>query len=116
MGTRALRRGVLLWVQWVNGRGRQMLPVCLAGSERAAQGTDAIGEYLAALSLAASNSSADAPALVKRLNSSVLDPTLSAGACAAHCQLFMTVTAAVVARDCLTFFVSIILPVSQIQG
>ena len=77
-------------------------PVCLAGSENAAEGTDAIGEYLAALSLAASNSSADAPALVKRLNSSVLDPTLSAGACAAHHQLFLTVTAAVVARGCLT--------------
>ena len=66
------------------------------------QETDAIGEYLAALSLAASNSSADAPALVKRLNSSVLDPTLSAGACAAHCQLILTVTADVVARGCLT--------------
>ena len=59
----------------------------LAGSGQAPQGTDAIGEYLAALSLAASNSSADAPALVRRLNSSVLNPALSAGAGAALCQL-----------------------------
>ena len=81
-----------------------MLPSSCAGAEKAAQGADAIGEYLAALSLAASNSFADAPALVKRLNSSVLDPTLSAGACAAQCQLFMTVTAAVVAEECSTFF------------
>ena len=63
------------------------LPMSCAGAEKAAQGADAVGEYLAALSLAASNSSADAPALVKRLNSSVLDPALSAGTCAAGSQL-----------------------------
>ena len=77
-----------------------MLPICLAGSEKAAQGADAIGEYLAALSLAASNSSADAPALVKRLNSSVLDPAPSAGA--ARCQGSQAVTAPLVARDFLS--------------
>ena len=45
---------------------------------QAHEGQHAVGEYLAALSLAASNST-DAPALVKRLNTSALHPALSAG-------------------------------------
>lgn len=45
---------------------------------QAHEGPHAVGEYLAALSLAASNST-DAPALVKRLNTSALHPALSAG-------------------------------------
>ena len=49
-----------------------------AGGWPAREGPHAVGEYLAALSLAASNST-DAPALVKRLNTSALHPALSAG-------------------------------------
>lgn len=50
-----------------------------AEPEKAGDGPDAVGEYLAALSLAASNSTANAPGLIKCLNTSVLNPTLAEG-------------------------------------
>ncbi len=56
--------------------------ICDACAERPGEATtdsDAVGDYLAALSLAASNSSGDAPGLVKRLNTCALDPANSAG-------------------------------------
>ena len=48
-------------------------------AEGARTGPDAVGEYLAALSIAASNSTGDAPGLVKRLNTHALDPAKVTG-------------------------------------
>ena len=56
--------------------------ICNACAERPGEvstDSDAVGDYLAALSLAASNSSGDAPSLVKRLNTCGLDPASLAG-------------------------------------
>ncbi len=51
----------------------------MCDAEGAGTGPDAVGEYLAALSVAASNSMGDAPGLVKRLNTHALDPAQMTG-------------------------------------